>query len=153
MWASAPVLLPTEDRYSHLWFLPGWSLLTSSPSRYKHPQGLSYLLYIRAAELNQWLLDWPARSLTALAAEWLIFVTGLSASIIFPPQRPQDNWRKTFSTSFFFLKFHMQGRKLDVCLWLMLTDISQHRAVLWVNGCSCSMSGLTTMFSSGGLLA
>ena len=152
MWAKAPVLLPTEGKYSHLWFLPGWSLLTSSPSRYKHPQGLSYLLYMRAAdELNQWLPDRPARSLPALAAEWLIFLTGLSASIIIPPQRTPEAKHFLFFC-FFPLKFHMQGRKLDVCLWLRLTDLCQYWAVLWVDRCSCSMSGLKTTktrFSKG----
>lgn len=56
---------------SHLWFLPGWRLLTSSPSHYKKTfQGLSYLLYVQAAdELTRWLLDWQTHSLTAWLAE------------------------------------------------------------------------------------
>ncbi len=100
----------------HLQFLPGWSSQTSSPSCYKNPQGLSYLLYMQAAdELNQWLLAWLTLSLTTFVTEgWIFWQAHQHQSSVY--LEAAGHLRQ----SLFFLDIYMQvhwiERGLDVCL-------------------------------------
>lgn len=126
MWAGIfrwPYAEAASFLCSHLWGLPGWSSLTSSPSHCNNPQGLSYLLCMQAAnELNQGLLDWPPHSLTDMLAVTLIFLTDLSTSIITLTRGCRTPEAKPFFFAAVSVQGHWMERKVAVSLWLKLSS-------------------------------
>lgn len=124
-WRTAPWLC------SHLWGLPGWSSLTCSPSRYKNPLGLSYLLSVPGCSPAESVIAAPVDSLSRWLASWGIDLVR-QAHPQPPSSCPEDAGHLEQSPYFpdvYSCRFAERCGKWS----LKLPDMSLYWAVLGVN--------------------